>query len=74
MRPSVRRAPHSSSAAGSDCPGGEDEEWGGWGWLSGIALQVLAARNCAGLRNQGNCACAPARGRKITQSESSLGR
>ncbi len=35
VRPSVRRAPHSNSAAGSDGPGDdedeEDDEWGGWG-------------------------------------------
>ena len=74
VRPSVSRAPHSSRAAGSptrpedpgepedpdeeDEPEEEDDEWGGCGWLSGIALQGLGG--CAG-------------GRKITQSESSLG-
>ncbi|WP_282703361.1 hypothetical protein [Streptomyces sp. CC219B] len=66
----MSRAPHSSRAAGSDAPeddededddeDDEEDEWGGWGWLSGIALQVLGAR--------------AARGDKITQSESSLGR
>ncbi|GAA2506118.1 hypothetical protein GCM10010276_58320 [Streptomyces longisporus] len=39
-------------------PEEEDDEWGGCGWLSGIALQGLGG--CAGER-------------KITQSESSLG-
>ncbi|MFL6182670.1 MAG: hypothetical protein ACJ73J_10225, partial [Actinomycetes bacterium] len=46
----------------------EDEEWGGCGWLSGIALQGLGTTQAQDCANPG---CA--RGRKITQSESSLG-
>ncbi|MFJ5261508.1 hypothetical protein ACIQAC_13700 [Streptomyces sp. NPDC088387] len=52
----------------------EDDEWGGCGWLSGIALQGLVAR-CSGVGALGRLrGAACSRRRKITQSESSLGR
>ncbi|MCI3276231.1 hypothetical protein [Streptomyces cylindrosporus] len=60
----------------------EDEEWGGCGWLSGIALQglrtawgLMGAQDCTGLgAAQGRRSERGLRsGRKITQSESSLG-
>ncbi|GAB2862389.1 hypothetical protein GCM10027074_32130 [Streptomyces deserti] len=44
VRPSVSRAPHSSSEAGSVDPDeadGDDDGGGGCGWLSGIVLQGL---------------------------------
>src|SRR5690606_16609795 len=44
IRPSVSRAPHSRSGGGTVAPEDEEEEDGGCGWLSGIALQGLGLR------------------------------